>query len=125
MNELDYLRDEAEEAKAGMKDSCRQIGRTVKATAADAWRRHPVLVGAAAAGLAGLGVVWLLQGRQSRTAKTYVAEVETPRGPSLLARAGGMIGKMLFSVILAKVTSPPAEGDGLAEDLSGTEEAAA
>lgn len=121
MSELDYLRQEAEESRAGMKDSCRQIGRSVKATAADAWRKHPLLIGAAAAGLAGLGVVWFLHGRRTRTTKTYVTEVETPRGPSLLARAGGMIGKMLFSLILAKVTAPPSEDANSNGDIAGEE----
>lgn len=122
MTELDYLQEEAVVAKENLQDSCLQLGRSVKATAADVWRKHPVWVGAAAAGLAGLGVVWILHNRRQKTTRTYVSEVEAPRGRSLFARAGGFVGKMLFSLILAKITAPPAEdASPSSEDLSGAE----
>ena len=112
-------------AKDDMADSCRQIARTVKATATDAWRKHPVLIGAIAAGLTGVGVAWFVHSRHRKTTRTYVTEVEAPQGRSLLSRAGGFIGKMLFSLILTKLTAPPAdEAPPPAEDLSGTEAAA-
>jgi len=122
MTELDYLQEEADMAKEGMADSCRQIGRSIKATAAQAWKKHPVMIGAAAAGLAGLGVVWFLHARKRKTTRTYVTEVEASRSRSLLSRAGGLIGKMLFSLILTKLTTPPVdEASPSSEDLSGTE----
>lgn len=107
MTERDYLREESQSAKEGMKDSCRQIGRSMAATATQAWRKHPMLVGAAVAGIAGLSVVWLVRSRQPKRA--FITEVEPARGPSIFARAGGLIGKMLFSYILAKLTTPPAD----------------
>jgi len=111
MTELDYLNDESQAAKDGMQHASRQIGRSIAATASQAWRKHPMLLSAVAAVIAGVGVVWLVRGRRQVATRTLVTQVEAPPSPSIFARAGGLIGKALFSLLLARLTTPPAESE--------------
>jgi len=109
MTELDYLEDEAALARDKMQDSCRQIGRSVKASAGRVWNDHPVMVSVAAAGLACLGVAWFGRSGHRRSTRTIITESESPREHSLISRAGGLIGKTLLSLIVAKLTASPME----------------
>jgi len=121
MTELDYLEDEAALAKDSMQNSCRQIGRSVKSSAGRVWNNHPVMVSVTAAGLACLGAALLGRARQRRTTQTIITESDAPRGRSLFSRAGGLIGKALISLLIAKLTSPPTDetAPGV-DDLSDT-----
>ena len=121
--ELDYLEDEAAQAMDKMQDSCRQLGRSVKASAGRVWNQHPVMVSVAAAGLACLGVAWFGRSRQRRTTRTIITESDAPRERTLFSRAGGLIGKTLISLILARLTAPPV--DDPAPDADGLSDAGA
>lgn len=107
MTELDYLEGEAAVAKDNMQESCRRIGRSIQSTAGHVWEKHPVLVTAAAAGLGLLGAAWIGRSRRRQTTRTVITESESPRERSLISRAGTLIGKTLFSLMLAKLTAPP------------------